>query len=359
MNWQTLKLVLNTVLVNVVVVIFLSGCLVTGSRPQGTTVGNPMVDVELGGTKDSETSLGFCISSLSIYGAKENGHGSKAYHFKLENTIVELSPTGNFIQKIELPPGRYNRITMKLRNFCKGGAGNTHIVNSHGSFHGNGAIKLTWEGDVDVSEVDSVITLQVEDLLEAASLVGSDGEIKDSLESTSNELDIAVMDTETEEIKLEVILSADINKGESVPEIKGCISGIVLGSGDEEYEIFFPVGEKKLSDGKDRGIGKLYVPAGTYDHGAILLDPCSKLKDASITLKIDGKALDKGEQKVDVALFDPTEIRFEGEIVVNKKVKKLTFLLKSLLERAKTVRTDGDLEDLLEGSTGLWSVNKK
>lgn len=193
---------MNFVLTSIVLMLFILGCKDGGG---GTTIGNPVVSVEL--TNESILSAPALtlskhepIQLLNVF--PETSFCFKRARFKIDQSI-ETQETDNidlnigqiifdgskkFLADISIPVGTYRRIELDIKKGCND-ENSIIIKNSNGTFSTDDSITLRFEGET-VVEKDSKLQLNMNPILSSFESVQSNSEIKSRLESVNGQFKI-------------------------------------------------------------------------------------------------------------------------------------------------------------------------
>lgn len=165
--------------------------LIIGCANNGTSTGNPLVNLRYGSFSSSLSAFTvnqakFCFKRVRFKQAGELTNSDPAVDGdNVDFDIGEktLNAVGDNLGNITVPPAVYTRIEFDLDNHCGNGY-SVYLVNTSGTFSTNDTISIKFEGNV-VLNSDVSLNLALQNLISALNTVSSSTQIRTKLEAAS------------------------------------------------------------------------------------------------------------------------------------------------------------------------------
>ena len=176
-----------------------------GAGSGGTSTGNPIVQLKFSSFNEAQANKVKNLNNLEAESVNSLFMCFKRLRFKkvdsdtdsnpeldednidIELGEIEVSPTGTNITSVSIEEGTYTRIEFDLENDCISGK-SVQLENSQGSFNTDDRITIKFDGQFNANAGNQILSLGIQNLIDALDSVNDNSEIKTKLESVSGDL---------------------------------------------------------------------------------------------------------------------------------------------------------------------------
>lgn len=176
----------------------LFGCAPGGN---GTSTGNPLVDIRIGSFNATAVAQKTGVSAMAVNSLK---FCFKRVRFKMSGETTNPDPTidednidfdlgevtisslGTNLQSISLPLGTYERVEFDLEDDCASNK-SVQLDNANGSFSTSDRITIRFDGNFTHDGSSDILNLGIQNIISALNTVSNSLEIKNKAEGASGD----------------------------------------------------------------------------------------------------------------------------------------------------------------------------